>query len=182
MHGARLLMLASLVTLLGSARGLAASRVVRRGVRHHPQRARLLNAWAGEDLLKQRGLFRRSAIPSGVSPWQFYSGVTFLLISQFGVVGFVIVSRLSPDSVPPVNAFTDIANVAMQEAVASGEVAPMMATFWAQAFWADLIGQFIQSGVAAPVFVQQWCESDAARTLWCTSAKAVAESRAASGL
>ena len=163
--------------LLGSANGFAASSPALRGARMQPKRTRPLNAWAGEDLLKQRGLFRESAIPSGMAPWQFYLGLSALLVSNFGVVFLVIVSRLYPNSVPPVNAFTDIANVAMQEAVASGEVAPMMATFWAQAFWADLIGQYFQSGVAAPDFIQQWCESEETRTAWCTAAKAVAASR-----
>jgi len=86
--------------------------------------------WAGEDLAKKRGFFRASAIPSGLAPWQFYLGLGLLFVSNFGVFGLVVVERLNPGGglLSAVNAFTDIANAAMEEKIRSGEIAPWAGT------------------------------------------------------
>ena len=144
-------------------------------------RARAVRAWAGEDQRK-KGFFRASAIPSGVEPWEFYAGLALLLASNFGVVALVAAGRVSPGSMPPINVFTDIANAAMESKVASGEVQPVMATFWAQSFWAELLGQYLQAGERPEVFVGHWCEADPARTGWCLQAKADALSRLRGGM
>ena len=86
--------------------------------------------WAGEDLAKKRGFFRASAIPSGLAPWQFYLGLGLLFVSNFGVFGLVVVERLNPGGglLSAVNAFTDIANAAMEEKIRSGDIAPWAGT------------------------------------------------------
>ena len=131
----------------------------------------LKERWAGADLLARRGLFRESAIPSGLQPWQFYLGVTALLASNFGVVVFLAAEKLFPGSMPPINAFTVIANAAMEAKVDSGELQPAMATFWAQGLWVDLLSQYFQSGERPEVFVADWCSAEQSRTEWCLTAK-----------
>ena len=137
--------------------------------------------WAGENLRKDKGFFRSSAIPAGVAPWQFYLGLLILFVSNFGVAVIAAAERINPGSTPPVNAFTDIANAAMVDVVERGEVPAMMATFWSQRLWANLIGEYLQAGQTPEQFVSQWCESEPTRTAWCLTAKAVAEARMAAG-
>jgi hypothetical protein len=180
---------AIIFSLLWQAQGLMNSPSPARLVRHHSSlgsQAKLRSSpsvamYAGEDYRK-RGLLSKAAIPAGVAPWQFYTGFAAFLLANFGVVGIVIAGRLFPDKMPPINALTDIANVAMQEGVDNGTLQPMVATLWAQGLFGDMLGQFFAAGVPGPVFIQQWCESDATHTSWCTVAKAAAETRSASGL
>lgn len=139
--------------------------------------------WAGEDLAKKRGFFRASAIPSGLAPWQFYLGLGLLFVSNFGVFGLVVVERLNPGGglLSAVNAFTDIANAAMEEKIRSGEIAPWAGTVWSYQLWADLISQYMQAGSTPQEFVTEWCSSDESRTSICLTAKAVAEARIGAG-
>jgi len=76
--------------------------------------------------------------------------------SQFGIIGFAALAKLGLVKAPPLNTFTAIANAAMDQAVATGEVQPLMATAWAQGFWADLFTQYYSSGQPDD-FVAKWC-------------------------
>ena len=85
--------------------------------------------------------------------------------SQLLVPLYVGLARLGVVNPPPINAFTDITNAAMEEAVRNGIVQPLFATAWAQAFWLDLLSQYN----AAPVpgeFLTSYC-TDAAHVTWC---------------
>ena len=154
--------------------------------------------WAGQS--KAGKLFSLDNIPSGMEPWAFYLGLGVLLVSnvrrsgasrkvnlvcacsctqcsprfrtctQFGVVALVLVSKASPDSLPPLNALTAISNAAMEQAVAAGDIPKPMATFWAQRYWFDLIGEFQASKIPATEFITQWC-SDASHHDLCLTAK-----------
>jgi hypothetical protein len=130
--------------------------------------------WAGESRAKK--LFLKDNIPDGVSPLAFGVGAAFLIISNFGVAAVVALDRLAPGSMPPINAFTDIANVAMEQAVLSGEVPKPLATFWAQAFWFDLLTEYSRAGLPSQEFVASWC-STPDHYDWCIAAKDVARSR-----
>ena len=96
--------------------------------------------------------------------------------SNLGVAALVVIGRLEPGAVPPINAFTDISNVAMERAVAAGEVPKPMATFWAQSFWAGLLRDYFDAGLSAQDFVVKWCEAPDHYDL-CLAAKEVAQSR-----
>ena len=135
--------------------------------------------WAGEGRAKK--LFSADNIPKGVPPWAFYLGVVFLLLSNFGVAFVVAADRLAPGSMPPINAFTDIANAAMERVVADGQVPKPLATFWAQALWADMLREYSAAGISAQEFVPRWCEFSTERFEWCTAAKEAAQARAEAG-
>ena len=139
----------------------------------------MMAKWAGEDLAKKRGFFRESAIPAGIKPWQFYLGLWALFISNFGVFFLVVAERLNPGGglLAAVNAFTDIANAAMDEKLQSGEIAPWAGTVYSYQLWSDLILQYLQADSTPSEFVSQWCSSDESRTSICLTAKAVAEAR-----
>lgn len=62
---------------------------------------------------------------------------------------------------PPLNTFTDIANAAMDEAIAAGTLQPLLATAWAQGFWWDLLAQCYKSGVAPEAWIASYCEAHA---------------------
>lgn len=128
--------------------------------------------WAGES--RAGKLFDSGNIPDGVPPWAFFLGLAVLLISNLGVVLLVVADRLAPGSMPPINAFTEIANAAMDSVVASGEVPKPLATFWAQGLWADMFREYAAAGVKGPEFVASWCEASAERVQWCTAAKEAA--------
>lgn len=137
-----------------------------------------VSMWAGES--RAGKLFSMANIPKGMSPVAFGLGAAVLIVSNFGVAAFVAAERLAPGSMPPINAFTDIANVAMERAVASGEIPKAMATFWSQRFWVDLISEYNAAGVPAQDFVQQWCSADNDRYEICMAAKQAAQARASS--
>ena len=118
-------------------------------------------------------------IPQGVPPWAFFLGLVVLLVSNLGVAVFVGIERMAPGTMPPINAFTEIANAAMERAVASGEVPKPLATFWAQGLWADLLREYMAAGESPQDFVSQWCESTSERVEWCTAAKEASRAAAA---
>ena len=125
--------------------------------------------WAGQS--RANKLFSADNIPSGMSPQVFYAGVGILLVSNFGVAAVVALDRIAPGSAPPINAFTDIANVAMERAVAAGDVPKPLATFWAQSMWLDMLREYMAAGEPASQFVANWCEAAPERFEWCTAAK-----------
>jgi hypothetical protein len=140
-------------------------------------RARPLAAWAGESAFKSSKLFSSANIPRGVPPAAFYAGLGAFVAANLGVVGLVALDRLG--LAPPINALTDIANAAMDDAVRAGTLPPALATFWAQSLWTELLGEYLRAGLAPQDFIAQWCESDPVHTAWCTTAKEVAQARAA---
>ena len=109
-------------------------------------------------------------------PWAFGLGLAILLVSNLGVAALVVVDRVAPGAVPPINAFTDISNVAMERAVAAGEVPKPLATFWAQSYWAGLLSEYFDAGLPAADFVAQWCEAPDHYDV-CIAAKEVAKGR-----
>ena len=125
--------------------------------------------WAGQS--RANKLFSADNIPSGMSPQVFGLGVGILLVSNFGVALVVALDRIAPGSAPPINAFTDIANVAMERAVAAGDVPKPLATFWAQSMWFDMLREYMAAGEPAADFVARWCEAGPERFEWCTAAK-----------
>lgn len=142
-----------------------------------PQRAPpALAKWAGES--RAGKLFSADNIPAGVPPWAFGLGLFVLVSSNLGVALLVAVDRIAPGTLPPINAFTEIANAAMERAVASGEVPKAYATFWANGVWLELFRDYADAGVDAQSFVASWCESTAERVEWCTAAKAAAQEAA----
>ena len=58
------------------------------------------------------------------------------------VVGIGVLKRLGLVSLPPINTLTDIANNAMDDAIAAGTLQPLVATAWATNFWLDLLRQY----------------------------------------
>jgi len=169
----------NVATMIGRATNLASS--VQLGANDSlAKRTAEPRMWAGEDAFRRK-LFTTSNLPSGVPAWAFFVGLILLALGNFGAVALVIIDRAAPGSLPPLNAFTDIANAAMDSAVSQGEVPKPMATVYGQWFWADLLSNYFASGMTAPEFVASWCESEPSRVDLCVAAKAIAEARSSVG-
>jgi hypothetical protein len=76
--------------------------------------------------------------------------------AQFAIIPYAVLARLGLVKAPPLNKFTDITNAAMDQAVASGELQPLMATAWAQGFWVELFKGYYTSAQPDD-FVATWC-------------------------
>ena len=139
-------------------------------------RASIPTAWAGEDKFLK---FSAENIPSGMSPTVFGIGASFLFISGSGVVVAGVLEKIAPGTLPPINAITDISNAAMMDAVRTGQVSKMSATFWAQGYFLDVLQQYFASKLPAPEFIAQWCNIDGHYDL-CLSAKSMAQEASAS--
>jgi hypothetical protein len=88
--------------------------------------------------------------------------------AQFAIIQYGVLARLSLVKAPPLNTFTDIANAAMEQAIAIGELQPLVATAWAQVFWVELIKEYYSSGQPDD-FVASWCAA-AEHSAYCTAA------------
>eukprot|EP00967_Tisochrysis_lutea_P036189 scaffold43532_cov34-Tisochrysis_lutea.AAC.1 len=93
-------------------------------------------------------------------------GVSYF--AQFAIIPYVALARLGLVKAPPLNTFTDITNAAMEQAIASGELQPIMATAWAQGFWVDMFKEYYSSGQPDD-FVATWC-AFAEHSSYCSAA------------
>ena len=75
------------------------------------------------------------------------------------VVSVGILSRLGLINLPPINLLTDIANNAMDQEIAAGNLNPLLATGWATGFWLDLLRQY--NAFAGEDFVPSYCAAHA---------------------
>ena len=139
----------------------------------HCTRAPAPIGWAGEGKF---GKFGSANVPEGVPTWAFGVGLAALFLSNFGVVLLVAAERASPGSMPPINAITDISNAAMERAVQNGETQPMLATMWANGYFADVLQQYFASHLTAQDFIGQWCAEQGHYDL-CMSAKQATQAR-----
>ena len=100
--------------------------------------------------------------PSPEKPQLLGRLVGFAYLGNFiTVVSIGVLSRLGLVSLPPVNQLTDIANNAMDEAIAAGSVQPLLATGWAVNFWLDLWRQYYAFDGGGPSFVADYCAQHA---------------------
>lgn len=83
-----------------------------------------------------------------------FVGVAYF--AQFAIIPYAMLARLGLVKAPPLNTFTDITNAAMDQAIAGGELQPLVATAWAQGFWVELFKEYYSSGQADD-FVATWC-------------------------
>ena len=87
--------------------------------------------------------------------------VGFAFLGPFVIqVSLGVLSRLGLVTLPPLNTLTDIANNAMEDAIAAGTLQPLVATAWAQSFWFDLIRQYYSAEEQAS-FVAAYCATHA---------------------
>tara|TARA_B110001452_G_C15067095_1_gene372458 strand:+ start:28 stop:666 length:639 start_codon:yes stop_codon:yes gene_type:complete len=70
----------------------------------------------------------------------------FALFGQLAAPFAAALGRLGLIKPPPLNLLTDIANQAMDEAIANEEIPKLMGTVYGQGIWKDLIGQYYNTG------------------------------------
>ena len=70
----------------------------------------------------------------------------FALAGQLAAPLAAGLGRLGLFKPPPLNMLTDIANQAMDEAIAKHEIPKLMGTVYGQGIWKDLIGQYYSTG------------------------------------
>ena len=89
------------------------------------------------------------------------------LFGQLAPVFATALARLGLFDPPPINLLTDIANNAMDSAIARGEIPKLVGTAYGQGIWKDLILEYYRTGqtldyltVAGGVCAQhpEWCD------------------------